>query len=67
MTITIPAAALDAARLAYHDLSKADPIEAACLAMLAAWPLKTIHNDHLHWPEYPHIILPLPQEASDDQ
>ena len=35
---------------------------AACLAMLRAWPSKTIHNDHLHWPEYPHIILPLPQK-----
>lgn len=41
---------------------------ATCVAMLRAWPSKTIHNDHLHWPQYPHIILPLPQkEITNDK
>lgn len=43
-----------------------NPTELAAAA-LNAWPGKTIHNDHCHWPEWPHIILPLtPQENEND-
>lgn len=38
MTISIPPEALEAARKGYNDLSQDDPIEAACIAMLRAWP-----------------------------
>jgi hypothetical protein len=63
MNITIPAAALDAARLAYHDLSKADPIEAACLAMLAAWPGMEMWTDN----KPDRLILPLAEQEAGDE
>ena len=80
--LTIPPAALEAVaqhlwalshpRLPWRDGNSPARIKfrtkarTACLAMLRAWPSKTIHNDHLHWPQYPHIILPLPQENTND-
>ena len=81
--ITIPAAALEAGARKQakrdnvdwdqlNDIAKQLRIEdarACFLAMLAAWPgAKTIRDDGRRQTyAIPAIILPLPQEASDDK
>lgn len=64
--ITIPPEALRAARAASMNArgDGEDPIEAACLAMLRAWP----GSDHLVAGEIhdkPVIILPLTEKQND--
>jgi hypothetical protein len=71
--ITIPPMALEAAQKAFYDAAPADDaIEAACLAMLAAWPgmerkltVKGIDVRRHRVMVDPHILLPLPKEPSD--
>ena len=67
--ITIPTEAFTAAELAYTDAlaRNEDPLRAACLAMLKAWPGKKhvteyylCEGDHFE----PAIILPLPQKET---
>ena len=68
--IHIPPESVDAAALA---LAEADDgivdyrtlATAAIRAALAAWPGMMHRPDHLHWPEWPHIILPLNTESPD--
>jgi hypothetical protein len=64
--ITIPPAALEAAKRAYVNCEDDDNcIEAACLAMLQSWPgINTAYTFGGVAP--PRIILPLSQEPKDD-
>lgn len=68
-TITIPPEALKAAEKAFSDemLSgnpKPQPVRAACLAMLNAWPKMHIGAPWvIGVPNAPSIILPLPKES----
>jgi hypothetical protein len=62
--ITIPPEALEAARTAFANAGTADdavdPIHAACLAMLKAWPGAMPKLDGRYY------LLPLPQENTND-
>jgi hypothetical protein len=69
--ITIPPEAVEAAKAAYTaEIYKGQgtateytaAMRAACLAMLKAWPGKCTADTVM----FPHIILPLPQEPSND-
>ena len=68
--ITIPPEALEAAKKAYADAilngKNCDVIEAACLAMLKAWPGATTHEPHSsgHGPMPEQLRLPLPQKET---
>ena len=62
MNITIPPAALEAGMNCMPIMSE-DEARSAFLAMMGAWP-GMIHGKYFAEPS---IILPLPQEASDDQ
>lgn len=82
MNITIPPAALEAGARAFierrvdacvwvhlSDESKRgyqEEMRAAFLAMIEAWPGMTLHQQDIN-AEYSYFVLPLPQEASDDQ
>ena len=64
--ITIPPAALEAARNAYvKHWTWRDAVDAACLAMLKAWPGATTRGPHSsgHGPTREQLILPLPQKG----
>lgn len=64
MTITIPPAALEAARQAYElneERADRDPLICAIRAALAAWPGMLVE-----WHSRgPFITLPLPQESAE--
>jgi len=67
-TITIPPEAVEAAVRTHMNLNLATrerAMDAAIRAALAAWPGMMHRPDHLHWPEWPHIILPLNTENPD--
>jgi hypothetical protein len=76
--ITIPPEALRAARVASMNArgDGEDPVRAACIAMLKAWPgmRREIMDRHFSWSrtspievvEVPYIILPLPRQNSND-
>ena len=36
------------------------------VAMLNAWPGVEVHPTHEGWPQWPHVLLPLAQENSND-
>lgn len=65
--ITIPPEALRAARAASMNArgDGEDPIEAACLAMIRAWPGMAVNDGCPVWHAYPHIILPLTEKQND--
>jgi hypothetical protein len=66
-TITIPPDAIDAALRKWlsHSGTRDERMEAACLAMLSAWPRMEIER-FAPWSKDRTIHLPLPQEARDE-
>jgi hypothetical protein len=68
--ITIPPDAIDAALRKWlsHSGTRDERMEAACLAMLRAWPKaeKVSPGDGFRF-LVQHIILPLPTEPSNDK
>ena len=66
--ITIPPKALRAARAASMNArgDGEDPVRAACLAMLKAWPGIEVRQMYSVWSGKHGIILPLPTENTND-
>lgn len=70
--IHIPPAALEAGRKAFTEamltVPQPDPIRAAFVAMVSAWPGMVINpgDDHPKFGMRPHLFIPL-MEKTDDQ